>query len=172
MKNAIAKVGRVTSEIKTKHFAGLDFAEIRNQLEEMGLDRHMPLELRSTEIAIVTPFGVMMQIRPSDHNQLGMFGGVLNDGEEPAEGAARELCEETGIKVSGDELEFVEENSHFHEYANGDKVFFHCFQYVLKLSYKPEITTDEETAGTFMVTHTILDHQQDFIKRMLGEKNH
>lgn len=69
----------------------------------------MSIELRSTEIALVTPFGVMMQIRPSDHNQLGMWGGVLNDGEEPI-------------------------------------------------------------VGAFMVVHMILDHQQDFIKRIL-QKN-
>lgn len=97
-------------------------------------------------------------------------GGALHDGEEAADGAVRELYEETGIKVDKSQLKFMEENDHFHEYGNGDKVFFHCFRYILNLDYVPQITTDEESVGAFMVVHTILDHQQDFIKRVLGEK--
>lgn len=160
----------MTLDIKNKYFSGLDFENIRNQLEEMGFDRHMPLELKATEIAITTPFGVMMQIRPTDRNQLGMWGGALNDGEEPSEGAIRELYEETVIKVDKSQLKFIEENDHFHEYDNGDKVFYHSYRYILELDYIPKITTDEESVGAFMVVHTIIDHQQDFIKRVLGEK--
>ena len=171
IKNEILEAGRVTTEIKNKYFAGAGFGTIRNRLEEMGLDRHMAIELQSTEIAVVTPCGIMMQIRPTDHNQLGMWGGVLNDGEDPVDGAIRELREETGMVVDRSLLEFVEIDDHAHQYASGDKAIFHCFRYVLRLDHVPQIITDEESVGAFMVVHTILEHQQDFIKRMLGEKN-
>lgn len=170
MKKEIFAAGRITSEIKNNYFSGVGFGTIRNRLEEMGLDRHMPIELESTEIAVVTPFGIMMQIRPTDYNQLGMWGGVLNDGEQPEEGAIRELREETGIKVDKDQLEFVEVNEHFHEYANGDKAFFKCYRFVLRLDHVPQIATDEESVGAYMVVHTILEHQREFIKSLLGEK--
>ncbi|MBR3614752.1 MAG: NUDIX domain-containing protein [Clostridia bacterium] len=129
----------------------------------------MILELRSTEIAVLTPFGVIMQIRAYDHDQLGLWGGVLEEDEEPAAGAVRELKEETGLEITEEQLQFVEINEHFHEYANGDKAYFHSYRYILELDYVPKIVTDEESVGAIMVVHTILSHQQEFVKRVLGE---
>ena len=170
IKKKILEAGRVTSDIKKKYFYGFDFGTIRNQLEKMGLDRHMPMEIESTEIAVITPFGIMMQIRHFDNNQLSMWGGGLNDDEKPIDGAIRELKEETGIEVDESQLQFIEVDEHFHEYANSDKVYFKAYRYCVRFEEIPKITTDEESVGAFMVVHTILDHQQDFIKRMLGEK--
>lgn len=170
VKEEILNKGRVTAEIKKKYFADSGFGALRNWLEENGLDRHFPLELESTEIAIKTPFGILMQIRPSDKDQLGVWGGVLEKDETPAQGAVRELREETGLIVNEEQLEFIEVNEHFHEYANHDKAYFKSYRYVLNLDYVPEITTDEESVGVFMVTHTILSHQQKFIKKVLGEE--
>lgn len=168
--NEILEAGRVTTKIKKEHFAGMDVKTIRNTLEELGLDRHMPIELMSTEIALLTPFGVLMQVRPTDHDQLGMWGGVLNDGENPVSGAVRELREETGIIVDESQLEFKELNEHFHEYANGDKAYFKSFRYVVRFDYVPKVVTDEESVGAVMVAHIILDHQQEFIGRILREE--
>ena len=169
MKKAILEAGRVTTQIRETYFQGMDFKAIRNTLEDLGIDRHTAIELESVEIALVTPFGVMMQIRPSDHDQLGMWGGVLEEGECPAAGAVRELREETGIVIDKSQLKFVELNEHFHEYANGDKAYFKSHRYILRLDYIPKITTDEESVGVIMVVHTILSHQHDFIKKVLGE---
>lgn len=165
----IAECKCVTYAIQNKYFLGWAFGEIRNWLEENDLDRHLPIELSSTEIAICTPFGVLMQIRPSDNDQLGMWGGVLKAGEQPVNGAVRELLEETGIKVQTKDLEFIEINEHDHQYANGDKAHFMTYRYRLKLNYVPQVITNEESVEVVMVTHTILSHQQEFIKRMLGE---
>lgn len=68
IRSQILREGRVSAEVKGTFFKGMDFIEIRNWLEENGLDRHMPLELHSTEIAIKTPFGILMQIRPIDND--------------------------------------------------------------------------------------------------------
>lgn len=167
----IFEAGCITSEIKKEYFAGMEIKRIRNILEELGLDRHMPIELISTEIAIITPFGVLMQVRPTDHDQLGMWGGVLNDDEEPATGAVRELREETGIIVEESQLEFKESNEHFHEYANGDKAYFKSYRYVVRFDYVPKVITDEESVGAVMVAHIILKHQQEFIGKLLEEIN-
>lgn len=159
----------VSYGIRSKYFSNWSFGEIRDWLEENDLDRHLPIELASTEIAICTPFGVLMQIRPSDNDQLGMWGGVLNPGEQPVYGAVRELREETGIEVKAEDLEFIEINEHDHKYANNDKAHFKTYRYRLSLNYVPKVTTDEESVGAVMVAHTILSHQQDFIRRMLDE---
>lgn len=167
---AIRNAGVVTYAVRHTYFQGQGFGAIRNWLQENGLDRHLAIELRSTEIALVTPFGIMMQIRPTDHDQLGLWGGVLKDTETPEDGAIRELREETGIEFPADALEFMEENDHSHQYANGDKAIFHCYRFKIVLDYVPKIKTDEESTGVFMLVHTVLDHQQDFVKRILGEK--
>lgn len=169
--NKILEAGRITPEIKKEHFAGMEVKEIRNTLEELGLDRHIPIELMSTEIALLTPFGVLMQIRPTDHDKLGMWGGVLNYGEEPASGAVRELREETGIVIEESQLEFKELDEHFHEYANGDKALFKAYRYVVRFDYVPKVVTDEESVGAVMVAHIILEHQQKFIGEVLEELN-
>lgn len=168
--NAIRDAGVVTTAIRETYFKGKNFGFIRDWLEEHGLDRHLTIELKATQIAVITPFGIMMQIRPSDRDQLGLWGGVLEDNETPEEGALRELREEIGLELPIEALEFVEENTHNHEYANHDKAIFHAYRFKVVLDYVPRVQTDEESTGVFMVVHTILNHQQEFVKRLLGEK--
>lgn len=166
----IKETGVISYSIQSKYFPPeWSFGKIRDWLEENDLDRHMPIELSSTEIAICTPFGVLMQIRPSDNDQLGMWGGVLKAGEQPIDGAVRELKEETGIEVKAENLEFIEIDEHEHQYTNGDIAYFMTYRYRLSLNYVPKVTTDEESVGAVMVAHTIISHQQDFIRRMLDE---
>lgn len=169
IKQAIREAGRVTTDIRKNFFSGYKFMAIRNWLEENGLNRHMAIELESTEIALITPFGVLMQIRRYDHDQLGMWGGVIEDGEQPYQAAARELFEETGIKIADSQLEFVEVNEHYHKYDNGDEAYFKSYRYIVRFENVPKVTTDEESVGAVMVAHTILSHQQDFIRRVLDK---
>lgn len=153
--------------VKQGYFPGLKFMEIRNLLEENGLDRNTTLELESVEIAVLTPFGVLMQIRSFDANQLGVWGGVIENDETPKEAAVRELKEETGIKISPSQLEEAGIDEHFHQYDNGDKVNFKSYRFIVRFDYVPKVTTNEESVGAVMVAHTILDHQKDFIRECL-----
>lgn len=165
----ISVLGRITAEVRNKHFKNCGFLDIRNWLESQGLDRHMAIELESTEIAIRTPKGLMMQIRKTDRGQLGFWGGVLEDGETPVEGAVRELLEETGLKVDTSELTYVGTDDHEHMYANGDKAIFHAYRYEVTLDYVPEIqeTDDSDTVGIFYLSHTVLSHQRDWAISLL-----
>lgn len=171
--NRIEEEEMVSEEIRRKFFFGKTVFEIRDWLEENELDRHMPIETASTEIAVLTPEGVLMQIRAADANALGMWGGVVSDNETPEEGAIRELQEETGISLKPGELEYVEFNRHTHCYSSGDKALFNCYRYVLQLNEVPEIETDDESNGFAFVKkvadlESVLDHQQEFVERMLS----
>ena len=168
IKKAIGDAGVITTAIRKNHFPNKGFGFIRQWLEEHELDRHMPIELESTEIAIVVKgFGLLMQVRLSDHNQLGLWGGVLNNGEKPVEGAIRELHEELGLEISPEQLEFIEENDHTHEYANHDKAIFHSYRYKLVLENMPQIKLDSEPVGVFMLVSTVLPHQSEFVYNLL-----
>lgn len=167
-KKAIIEAGVITTAIRKNYFPNQKFGFIRQWLEEHQLDRHMAIELKSTEIAIIVKgFGLLMQVRLSDHNQLGLWGGVIDDGEQPIEAAMRELHEELGLNVSPEQLIFMEENDHEHEYANGDKAIFHSYRYKLVLDYMPQIKLDSESVGVFMLVSTVLPHQNEFVYKLL-----
>ena len=167
----IAATGRVTLEVWEKHFTGLDHRQVRAWLQNHGLPSDMILELKSTEIAVVTPAGILMQVRGSDNGQLGMWGGANNWYENYETCARRELWEETRIFTREGQLTHYEDNHHYHRYANGQQADFITRRYVLVLSYVPEIVLDQESTGMRLITSVenqpILEHQVDYIKRLI-----
>lgn len=173
-KREIQKAGRVTDSMRENEFCNVEWQLIRDTLEENGLDRHMPIELRSTEIAVVTPLGIMMQIRPEDDNKLGVWGGLLEDGEFTKECAVRRLFEETGIFVEREQLTFAGVEEHLHEYANGDKVIFESYRYVLKLYKIPVLDPSAEATGVVFIKSVnekilkqLIEHQKSFIDKVI-----
>ncbi len=188
----LSGIGYITAEIREEFFKGNGFKEIRDWLEGQGLDRHMAIELDSTEVAIICPQGLMLQIRRTEKNRFGymkgLFGGVIKDGETPIQGAIREIKEETGLVLREQDLIFVEENVHKHVYDNGDRAIFHTYRFKV-VNYLPTIKEqdlDQDTEGIayvsevdsagsntisdFLKSQNILPHQVDFIKRMLNSK--
>lgn len=152
-------------------FKGMSVREIRDWMEKNGFDRHVMVELRSTEILIMTPKGIMMQVRTADQGKLGVFGGVLHEDEEPKRGAIREVQEEAGIEIAKSDLKYVGYNEHEHTYSNGDRAFFHTFRYVLKFAGVPKINLNYEASKVEFVTtvkSNIIDHQQDFVGEALS----
>ena len=148
-------------------FGSLDVCGVRKVLERHGHDRHMLIEARSTEIAIVTPKGIVMQVR-SDENHLGLWGGELGMDEFPLIGAQRELFEETKLWADLSEFKFVETYTHRHTYPNGDKCLYHTFRYVLRYPKVPPIKIDSESIGFEVVRHTFVREHEDFIERILS----
>lgn len=160
---------KVTAEMRNTTFRGMNFLEIRNELERRGLDRHMTIELESTEICLITPEGIILQVR-SRNEGLGLWGGSLEYGETPIEGAIREMKEETGITLKEEELEYVETDTHYYEYPNKDKALFTAHRYVVRLPGIPEINLDEESIGYAIIREMIpgiLVNDREFIERFL-----
>lgn len=169
----ISDTGRVTLAIWESYFIGLGHRQVRAWLKDHGLPAEMILELRSTEIAVVTPKGILMQVRGSDNGQLGMWGGANIWYENYETCARREMWEETRIALKEGQLIEMEDNRHYHKYANGQQADFITRRYVLLLEYVPEIVLDQESTGARLVTSVenepILEHQIDFIQRVLQE---
>lgn len=166
----ILKDKKITKAVRLKFFYGWGFKQIRDWLEEHGLDRHTAIEFISTEIALVCPRGIIMQVRASDNNKLGLWGGVLNDDEEPEDGAVRELREETGVEIDKSQLVYTGIDEHTHTYANGDMAVFTAHRYIVQLDYVPKIHIEgaaDETSGICYLT-PILDHQREFVNQILG----
>lgn len=57
-----------------------------------------PTPLSTGDAAIIDTDGAILLIRRADDNRWAMPGGALTVGETPAEGAAREALEETGVR--------------------------------------------------------------------------
>jgi 8-oxo-dGTP pyrophosphatase MutT (NUDIX family) len=67
------------------------------------------LDRRAARVMLVDQAGRTLLLRGGDPARPGLRwwftpGGGLNDGETPAEGAARELFEETGLRVAPEDL--------------------------------------------------------------------
>ena len=160
----------VTSEMRKTMFAGMNFLQIRDYLESHGLDRHMPIELESTEIALLTPKGIILQVR-SQNEGIGLWGGSIEYGETPIEGAIREVFEETGLRLEAWDLKYVEKKKHFHCYPNGDQAIFTAYRYVVKMSNVPEIKlTDGESVGYIIskeIPKELMEEERDFVEKLI-----
>lgn len=160
----------VTSEMRKTMFAGMNFLQIRDYLESQGLDRHMPIELESTEIALLTPKGIILQVR-SQNEGIGLWGGSIEYGETPIEGAIREVFEETGLRLETWDLKYVEKKKYFHCYPNGDQAIFTAYRYVVKMSNVPEIElTDGESVGYIIskeIPKELMEEERDFVEKLI-----
>ncbi|MGH9856805.1 MAG: NUDIX hydrolase, partial [Acidobacteriota bacterium] len=66
----------------------------------------------------------------------GLPGGGLHKGEDPAEGAVRELVEETGIGVTATDLQFLFSGRAPKELG----LTFNVYAYLLELPKKPNLS--------------------------------
>ena len=177
IKETIRQCGFVSHELRSSFFSKMTLPQIREWLEFNGFSRHLPIVTFSTEVAICTPKGVIMQIKPADNNRLCMWGGEINCGEEPVDGAVRELFEETGLIVEPNQLKFKQFIEHEHTYANGNVVRYNSFRYALVLNEVPKIILDPESSGYCFINslsseetvNKILPVQKEFILALAEE---
>lgn len=153
----IKKEKCVTFDTREKYFKGKKFKEIRNWLEIHNIDRHITIELKSAGVIILISIPnnkekVLLQVRATEKNRLGIFGGGIENDETPIETAIRELKEETGIEAKKEQLEFLEINEHDLEYENGDKARYTATLYLFKLNEYPKIKLDNESNGILAVS--------------------
>ncbi|MDN3294362.1 NUDIX domain-containing protein [Streptomyces ficellus] len=78
-----------------------------------GSQQHKSTPLHSVSVAgaVVREDGRLLAIRRADNGTWELPGGVLELAESPEEGVAREVWEETGIRVEVDELTGVYKNT-------------------------------------------------------------
>lgn len=153
----IKKEKCVTFDTREKYFKGKNFKEIRNWLEIHNIDRHIAIELKSAGVIILISIPnnkekVLLQVRATEKDKLGIFGGGIENNETPIETAIRELKEETGIEAKKEQLEFLEINEHDLEYENGDKARYTATIYILRLNEYPKIKLDNESNGILVIS--------------------
>lgn len=153
----IKKEKCVTFDTREKYFKGKNFKEIRNWLEIHNIDRHITIELKSAGVIILISIPnnkekVLLQVRATEKDRLGIFGGGIENNETPIETAIRELKEETGIEAKKEQLEFLEINEHDLEYENGDKAHYTATIYILRFNEYPKIKLDNESNGILVIS--------------------
>ena len=78
--------------------------------------------------AVVRRGDEILLVRRADNDEWAPITGILEPGEEPAVGAAREALEETRVTVSVDRLASITSGLRV-THANGDRAIYldHCF---------------------------------------------
>lgn len=98
----------------------------------MGMTTSLPVRARRKAVLYLTSADHLLVFREPEYPDVGVQppGGTVNDDETVADGAARELLEETGIRVAASDL--VEIGRQDYEYVSGgmlhrhSRVFFHA----------------------------------------------
>ena len=156
LEKIIRETNCVTFEIKEKYFKGKNYQEIRQWLEDHGLDRHMCIDLRSSGVIVLINSGdetkALLQIRSSEKKSIGVFGGGVESNETSKETAIRELREELSLDIKPEQLEFLCVNDHYLTYTNGDKVHYLADVHILRLKDFPYIKLDIESNGVICLS--------------------
>lgn len=157
----LRKSNHITFEIREKYFKEKNYKEIRQWLEEHDLDRHMCIDFRSSGVIPIiineNEKKVLLQIRSSEKNAIGVFGGGVEDNESSKETAIRELKEELSLEVKPEELEFMCVNNHYLTYVNGDMAHYIADVHILRLSEFPYIKLDVESNGVICLSEKNID---------------
>lgn len=122
-------------------------------LFRMSLDErvcHIPFIQTGSAIIIENENGEILLQERTDRNMWGLPGGCQELGEKLEDTAIREAFEETGIKISTDDLTLIDTisgNTRKNSYANGDIVYNNTSLYWAKIQNEKTINMkgDSET---------------------------
>lgn len=149
---------RVTYDIKEKYFKDMNYIEIRNWLEENGIDRHITIDMKSAGVIIIVKSKnksdkILLQIRSTEeYPRIGVFGGGIEKNENSEDTAIRELKEELKLDILKENLNFFEIVDHNLKYKNGDKAHYQASIYTLELEEFPTIKLDDESTGIIAIS--------------------
>ncbi|PJI95177.1 NUDIX hydrolase [Luteimicrobium subarcticum] len=94
---------------------------------------HAPLWLPGVSAVVRDDAGRLLLGRRADTGRWAVVSGILDPGEEPAVGAAREVLEETGLRVVVDGLAALSVTGPVH-YPNGDVTDYLDLLFVCRLA--------------------------------------
>lgn len=121
-------------------------------LFRMSLDeriRHIPFIQTGASVIVINENGKILLQQRSDNGRWGLPGGCQDLGENLRTTATRELYEETGIKVSEDDLILIDTLSGEERkriYPNGDIVYNNSSLYLVRInSSEINIKMDDES---------------------------
>ena len=102
-----------------------------------------PLWLSGVAAVIVGDDGRVLLNRRSDNGKWALIGGILDPGEQPAEGLARECFEEAGVSVAPELLTAASDSPARH-YPNGDRATYLDLTFRCRvLAGEPRVNDDE-----------------------------
>lgn len=109
---------------------------------------HAPLWLSGVS-AVTIRDGQVLLVKRSDNGAWTAVTGILDPGEDPADGAAREVLEETGVRARATRLSWVHVTGP-RVYPNGDQAQYldHVFR-MQWLSGEPFAADDESTEAAW-----------------------
>lgn len=114
---------------------------------------HDPLWLPAVTAVVLRGSEVLL-VRRRDNNAWAPITGIIDPGEQPAVAAAREVMEETGVRVHVESLARVRA-AHLTEHANGDQAYYLDLLFKCRYDGGSAYVADEESVdvGWFSVSN-------------------
>jgi ADP-ribose pyrophosphatase YjhB (NUDIX family) len=133
---------------------------------------HAPLPLSGVIVVVLDERNRVLLVRRSDSGEWALTTGCLEPGEQPADGALREVFEETGVRVRVERLLSVEALD-LSVAPNGDQVYWLTIGLRCRLVDGDARVNDDESVvvGWFDANSMppLLPHQQRCLRLALAD---
>ncbi|MEU9131180.1 NUDIX domain-containing protein [Kitasatospora sp. NPDC048540] len=126
-----------------------------------------PLWLPGVAAVVLDDDGRLLLGRRADDGRWALVGGILDPGEEPADGVVRECLEETGVLVEPEALTMVSTSPMIH-YPNGDQAQYLDLTFRCRYRSGEARVNDDESLAVGWFTRDALPELDAYTARRVG----
>ncbi|WP_371495581.1 NUDIX domain-containing protein [Kitasatospora sp. NBC_00374] len=126
-----------------------------------------PLWLPGVAAVVLDDAGRVLLGRRADDGRWALVGGILDPGEEPADGVVRECLEETGVLVEPERLTMVSVSPMI-EYPNGDRCQYLDLTFRCRYLSGEARVNDDESLAVAWFAQDALPELDEYTTRRIG----
>ncbi|MFJ1707756.1 NUDIX hydrolase [Kitasatospora sp. NPDC088346] len=126
-----------------------------------------PLWLPGVAAVVLDDAGRVLLGRRADDGRWALVGGILDPGEDPADGVVRECLEETGVLVEPERLTMVSVSPMI-EYPNGDRCQYLDLTFRCRYLSGEARVNDDESLAVAWFARDALPELDEYTTRRIG----
>lgn len=130
--------------------------------------------IRTVEIAILTPNGVLMQMKRVDNNHYSMWGAEIDSNENDTEAAVNILKRDAGLTTTADALKHVNIYTSISKDENGNLIKKEIHRFILEFDHLPVLKIEPKLRGWIVIASeksavNVIEAHQSFIATIIED---
>jgi 8-oxo-dGTP pyrophosphatase MutT (NUDIX family) len=122
--------------------------------------------LPAVTAVVVDENGRLLLNQRADNGRWALIGGILDPGEQPADGVIRECFEETGVVIAAESLALVDV-SPVYDYPSGDRCHFLDLVFRCRPVHGEAHVHDDESLAVQWFSLSALPEVDDYTRRRI-----